>query len=122
MSHTNFDIQVSFLQGTKFQLNRVKKYVFSTGAAASYYITLDAMEPAADSSSSLQTFQTEVTEDSFGKFILTCNIARIRGKKLILFLLIILPLFQNIRTNISWDMVTNDKMHLTLHGNLQNML
>ncbi|CAD5324080.1 unnamed protein product [Arabidopsis thaliana] len=70
----------NLLQGTKFQLNRVKKYVFSTGAAASYYITLDAMEPAADSSSSLQTFQTEVTEDSFGKFILTCNIARIRGE------------------------------------------
>jgi len=88
MNHTYFDIQFSFLQGTKFQLNRVKKYVFSTGAAASYYITLDAMEPAADSSSSLQTFQTEVTEDSFGKFILTCNIARIRGKKLILFFLL----------------------------------
>ncbi|CAL9222286.1 unnamed protein product [Arabidopsis halleri] len=69
----------NLLQGTKFQLSRVKKYVFSTGAAAaSYYITLDAIDPAG--SSSLQTFQTKVTEDSFGEFILTCNSARIRGE------------------------------------------
>lgn len=70
----------SFLQGTKFQLSRLKKYIFSTGAAAAtYYITLDAMDPAVGGSS-LQTFQTQVSEECFGKFILTCDIARIRGK------------------------------------------
>ncbi|CAA7040264.1 unnamed protein product [Microthlaspi erraticum] len=71
----------NLLQGTKLALSRVQKYVNARAggvAAGSYYITLDAMDPAVGSSS-LHTFQTHVTEESFGCFILTSNIARIRG-------------------------------------------
>lgn len=50
-------------------------------AARSYYMTLDAIDTAAaGSSSSLQTFQTKVSEEACGLFILLCDIARIRGK------------------------------------------
>ncbi|EOA21051.1 hypothetical protein CARUB_v10001392mg [Capsella rubella] len=67
----------NFVKGTKFELICVQKYVKSTGsAAASYYITLDAIDPAG----SLQTFQTKVSEKSVGKFILSCHIAIIRGE------------------------------------------
>uniref|UniRef100_A0A1J3INH2 UPF0725 protein n=1 Tax=Noccaea caerulescens TaxID=107243 RepID=A0A1J3INH2_NOCCA len=67
----------NLLEGTKFELRRVKKYVISQDAgvaAADYFITLDAAI-----GSSFQTFQTRVTEESFGFFILRSNIARIRG-------------------------------------------
>ncbi|CAH8271805.1 unnamed protein product [Arabidopsis lyrata] len=67
----------NFVQGTKFELSRVKQYVMSTGSAASsYYITLDAIDPAG----ALVTFQTKVSEHSFGKFILDCHIAKVRGE------------------------------------------
>ncbi|KAF3534106.1 hypothetical protein DY000_02037961, partial [Brassica cretica] len=67
--------------GTKFQLKHVKKYIVTTGSAApSYYITSVAIDDTAGGgSSSLQTFQTQVSQESRGQFILTCDIARIRG-------------------------------------------
>ncbi|CAL9231090.1 unnamed protein product [Arabidopsis halleri] len=73
----------NFVQGTKFELSRVKKYVMSTGSAASsYYITLDAIDPAAAAAAAgaLVTFQTKVSEHSFRKFILDCHIAKVRGE------------------------------------------
>lgn len=36
-------------------------------------------DTAGGGSSSLQTFQTQVSQESRGQFILTCDIARIRG-------------------------------------------
>ncbi|ESQ31462.1 hypothetical protein EUTSA_v10004573mg [Eutrema salsugineum] len=67
----------NLLQGTKFQLIRVKKYILSIGSpVGSYYITLYAIAAG----SSLQTFQTRVSEEEGGKFILTCKIARIQGE------------------------------------------
>ncbi|CAH2069161.1 unnamed protein product [Thlaspi arvense] len=69
----------NLLQGTKFQLSRVEKYILSRPpgvVAGSYYITLDATDPAG----SLQTFQTHVSEKGYGRFTLSCNIARIRGE------------------------------------------
>ncbi|KAG7556021.1 Protein MS5 [Arabidopsis suecica] len=52
----------------------------STGSAASsYYITLDAIDPAAGGGA-LVTFRTKVSEQSFGKFILDCHIAKVRGE------------------------------------------
>lgn len=72
----------NLLQGTKFQLKHVKKYIVTTGSAApSYYITSVAIDDTAGGgSSSLQTFQTQVSQESRGQFILTCDIARIRGE------------------------------------------
>ncbi|KAF8083052.1 hypothetical protein N665_0794s0013 [Sinapis alba] len=80
----------NLLQGTKFKLKRVKKYIDSTGSPApSYYITSVATDITAaaaggggggSSSSSRQTFQTKVSQESRGEFILTCDIARIRGE------------------------------------------
>ncbi|CAA7040262.1 unnamed protein product [Microthlaspi erraticum] len=59
----------NLLEGTKFELSGVTKYVQSKGTCACcYYITLDAIDPAVGSS--LQTFQTEVSEQSFGRYIL----------------------------------------------------
>ncbi|CAH2069163.1 unnamed protein product [Thlaspi arvense] len=72
----------NLLQGTKFQLSRVEKYILSKPPGVvigSYYITLDAMDPANGSSS--QIFQTEVSEEACGRLILLCNLARIRGDK-----------------------------------------
>ncbi|CAH2061658.1 unnamed protein product [Thlaspi arvense] len=49
----------NLLQGAKFQLDRVEKYVLSMGSAApTYGITLDAVD-----GSSLQSFQVKVSED-----------------------------------------------------------
>ncbi|WZZ29794.1 hypothetical protein YC2023_013195 [Brassica napus] len=72
----------NLLQGTKFKLKCVRKYIETMGTAArSYYMTLDAIDTAAaGSSSSLQTFQTKVSEEACGLFILLCDIARIRGE------------------------------------------
>ncbi|KAG2245807.1 hypothetical protein Bca52824_085435 [Brassica carinata] len=72
----------NLLQGTKFQLKHVNKYIVTTGSAApSYYITSVAIDDTAGGgSSSLQTFQTQVSQESRGQFILTCDIARIRGE------------------------------------------
>ncbi|XP_019097393.1 PREDICTED: UPF0725 protein At3g25080-like [Camelina sativa] len=68
----------NFVKGTQFELIGVQKYVkTSSSAAASYYITLDATDPA---TGSLQTFQNIVSEISFGRFMLSCNIARIKGE------------------------------------------
>ncbi|XP_010454406.1 PREDICTED: UPF0725 protein At3g25080 isoform X2 [Camelina sativa] len=70
----------NFVKGTKFELIGVQKYVQTTGsAAASYYITLDAIDHAT-ATGSLQTFQNVVSEISFGRFMLSCNIARIKGE------------------------------------------
>ncbi|XP_024013292.1 UPF0725 protein At1g02770 [Eutrema salsugineum] len=73
----------NFLKGTKFVVSRVNKYVRTTQTAAkSYYITLDAKEPASSSSSSppqTSTFQIKVSEGSHGRFSLGCYTARIRG-------------------------------------------
>ncbi|CAA7017411.1 unnamed protein product [Microthlaspi erraticum] len=63
----------NLLEGTKFELSGVTKYVKSKGTCAcTYYITLDAIDPAVGSS--LQTFQTKVSEQSFGRYILMCNV------------------------------------------------
>ncbi|KAL0719808.1 hypothetical protein Bca4012_069132 [Brassica carinata] len=73
----------NLLKGTKFQLKHVEKYIVTTGSAApSYYMTSVAIDDTAGGggSSSLQTFQTQVSQESYGKFILTCDIARIRGE------------------------------------------
>ncbi|CAH8356380.1 unnamed protein product [Eruca vesicaria subsp. sativa] len=74
----------NLLKGTKFQLKHVKKYIVTTGSAApSYYMTsvgIDDTAGAGGGSSSLQTFQTQVSQQGRGKFILTCDIARIRGE------------------------------------------
>ncbi|KAL0857909.1 hypothetical protein Bca101_063063 [Brassica carinata] len=74
----------NLLQGTKFQLKHVEKYIVTTGSAApSYYMTSVAIDDTAGGgggSSSLQTFQTQVSQESRGQFILTCDIARIRGE------------------------------------------
>ncbi|KAJ0244305.1 hypothetical protein HA466_0189620 [Hirschfeldia incana] len=75
----------NLLKGTKFQLKRVKKYIDTTGSAApSYYMTLVAIDDTAGGgggpSSSRHTFQTQVSQESRGQFILTCDIARIRGE------------------------------------------
>lgn len=67
----------------------------TSSAVASYFITLDAIDPAAaGGDSSLQTFETEVSEYSFGQFILTCHIAIIRGK-IIFALLIVYSIQRN---------------------------
>ncbi|KAJ0244294.1 hypothetical protein HA466_0189530 [Hirschfeldia incana] len=75
----------NLLKGTKFQLQRVKKYIVTTGSAApSYYMTSVAIDDntagGGGGSSSLQTFQIQVSQESRGQFILTCDIARIRGE------------------------------------------
>ncbi|KAJ4894803.1 hypothetical protein Rs2_21597 [Raphanus sativus] len=73
----------NLLKGTKFQLKCVEEYIVTTGSGApSYYITLVAIDDTAGGggSSSLQTFQIQVSQESRGQFILTCDIARIRGE------------------------------------------
>ncbi|CAH2051161.1 unnamed protein product [Thlaspi arvense] len=71
----------NLLEGTKFQLNGVKKYIRPVCCpACPYYITLDAVDTTGGSSL-LQTFQTKVSEEIYRKFILTCDITRIRGDR-----------------------------------------
>lgn len=80
------DLIFFFLQGTKFQLKCVEEYIVTTGSGApSYYMTLVAIDDTAGGggSSSLQTFQIQVSQESRGQFILTCDIARIRGKNMV---------------------------------------
>ncbi|KAH0905079.1 hypothetical protein HID58_044582, partial [Brassica napus] len=65
--------------GREFKLKGVRKYIKTLGsAAATYYITLYAIDQAGGSSR--QTFQIQVSEETCGKFMLTCDIARIRGE------------------------------------------
>ncbi|KAF8083051.1 hypothetical protein N665_0794s0012 [Sinapis alba] len=77
----------NLLQGTKYKVKHVRKYIETRGSAArSFYMTVDAIDTAAaaasggSSSSLLQTFQTQISEEACGEFILSCDIARIRGE------------------------------------------
>ncbi|KAJ0244307.1 hypothetical protein HA466_0189630 [Hirschfeldia incana] len=70
----------NLLQGTKFKLKGVRKYIKTRGSpAATYYITLYAIDQAGGGSSR-QTFQIQISQESCGEFMLTCDIARIRGE------------------------------------------
>uniref|UniRef100_M4FG19 Uncharacterized protein n=2 Tax=Brassica campestris TaxID=3711 RepID=M4FG19_BRACM len=69
----------NLLQGREFKLKGVQKYIKTLGSpAATYYITVYAIDQAGGSSR--QTFQIQVSEETCGKFMLTCDIARIRGE------------------------------------------
>ncbi|CAH8356339.1 unnamed protein product [Eruca vesicaria subsp. sativa] len=69
----------NLLQGTKFKLKGVRKYIETLGSpAATYYITLYAIDQAGGSS--CQTFQIQVSQMGCNQFMLTCDIARIRGE------------------------------------------
>lgn len=66
------------------ELSSVKKYnKTSCKPIDSYYITLEAEDPAI--CGSLQTFQTKVSERRCRKFDLECTVARLLGKYFIFF-------------------------------------
>lgn len=65
-------------QGKNLQFSGVNRYNNSLRpAASSYYITLEAKDPTIGL---VQTFQTTVSEVSFGELILSCKVARPYGK------------------------------------------
>ncbi|KFK42544.1 hypothetical protein AALP_AA1G008400 [Arabis alpina] len=68
----------NLLHGKNFQLIRVKKYNKTFGGASTYYITLEAEDPAIPAS--LQTFQARVNENQYRTLLLNCSIARPLGE------------------------------------------
>lgn len=73
-------------QGTNLDISHVKRYNMTLTLAASYYITLVAMDP---SSGKLVHFQTNVNEECCGKFALTSFIARPRRGNYLTYLLVV---------------------------------
>uniref|UniRef100_A0A1J3F9W5 UPF0725 protein n=1 Tax=Noccaea caerulescens TaxID=107243 RepID=A0A1J3F9W5_NOCCA len=64
----------NLLQGKNVELSHVLRYSKTLGspAASEYGITMDAMDP---SLGLVRTFQTSISEQSYGKLALICNVA-----------------------------------------------
>lgn len=72
----------NLLQGKDLQLlHQVKKYNKSVTAGcvvSTYYITCRAKDPAPRGT--VRTFQAVVREGQYNRFVLTCSVARFKGK------------------------------------------
>ncbi|CAN6929616.1 hypothetical protein Bca4012_099389 [Brassica carinata] len=96
----------NLFQGKNLQFSGVNRYNNSLRpAASSYYITLDAKDPTIGL---VQTFQTTVSEVSFGELILSCKVAR--------------PYGETNTIHIGEENKRNNQMHISLLGRMMPKL
>ncbi|CAN7051688.1 hypothetical protein IGI04_027361 [Brassica rapa subsp. trilocularis] len=96
----------NLFQGKNLQFDGVNRYNNSLRpAASSYYITLEAKDPTIGL---VQTFQTTVSEVSFGELILSCKVAR--------------PYGETNTIHIGEENKRNNQMHISLLGRMMPKL
>ncbi|CAN6934241.1 unnamed protein product [Brassica oleracea] len=96
----------NLFQGKNLQFSGVNRYNNSLRpAASSYYITLEAKDPTIGL---VQTFQTTVSEVSFGELILSCKVAR--------------PYGETNTIHIGEENKRNNQMHISLLGRMMPKL